>query len=276
VSRFENIPPPPLPPRPPRDSKYKRGYRFNDKRRALSTYRRLGAELPTQVDLTPHAPQIFDQGGTSSCVGHARARGLYVAAAAQGSPLPFIPSPVDLYRLALCYERGDWRTPLRDNGCDPVDTLDGAHEWGIRAIGPMARDGRYSDADPATITNNPTLADLRAARFARIADDSQLSIMNPVQDAMAALAEGRPVCIDVPGGSVAWQAYGPSSAPLLGIPDPTDHYVVLLGYWVDAGGVFFIGHNSWGTTWGKGGAFVADSSVVRRAFDLIACGGVLR
>lgn len=236
---------------------------------------RTAGALPARADLEPYAPPIFDQGSTGSCVGHARSRGIYAAAAAGARPLCFIPSPVDLYRLARCYERGDWGAPLVDDGCDPVDTLDAARRWGIRPMmGPLA-EGRFSDADPATVNDNPTLAELQADRFTRVADDRSIT-QDPVRETMQALASGHPVCIDVAGGSAAWQTYDNASGPLMATFARLDHYVVLLGYETQAGGaVLFHGHNSWGTGWGRKGGFAADSSVVRAALDLIVCGGVI-
>ena len=248
---------------------FQTGYRRNPERRGLRGFvsSRI-ASPPTSASVERFAPSIFDQGQTGSCVGHARSRGLYVSRAAQGKPLTFVPSPVDIYRIARCYERWSWTLPLQDSGCDPVDTLDAIKTWGVRPMVPLA--DRYSDADSATVNDLPTLGDLE--------DDSDFTFTNDYQIVAtgttridlvkAALAGGSAVCFDVAGGSDQWQNY--SGGLLKGDGSPLDHYVVALGY-TTAGGFRVWGHNSWGALWGLGGAFEGDESLLHAAGDIIVC-----
>lgn len=256
--------------------KYQTGYRFNADRRAIShfaSYRRLMAgDVPAHASLTAFAPRIFDQGQTGSCVGHSRARGIFTARAAAGHPLTFVPSPVDLYRLARCYERDNWADPIADEGSDPVDTIDAAATFGVRPMGPMAQDGRYSDAEPATVNDMPGFGDLEIDREFRLLDDYQIKDFGTsrIQLVKRAIAAKLPVCLDVAGGSKQFQNYG--GGVLHGDNSQLDHYVILLGYQTNADGTTtFEGHNSWGLDWGMIGAFLADESLVQKSSDLIVC-----
>ena len=252
------------------------GYVRNPERRAINKFsahkRLLKGDVPTSASMGRFAPAIFDQGQTGSCVGHSRARGIYTARLAAGAPMPFVPSPVDLYRLARCYERDDWSSTIADGGSDPVDTIDAAATFGVRPMGPMARDGRFSDAEPETINDMPQFGDLELDREFRLLDDYSITEFGAERIALVcrALSANIPVCLDVAGGSSAFQSY--SSGVLVGSNAPLDHYVILLGYETNPGGtITFEGHNSWGTEWGINGTFQAAESVVLKSGDLVAC-----
>lgn len=226
------------------------------------------APLPKRVDLTPWAPtEILDQGWTGSCVGHARALQMYVAERFLGG-LNELYSPAHLYRVARCYERSDWSEPLQDMGCDPVDSIRGVEAVGCPPMVPLA--WRYSDADPATINDPPTLAALiegknriqGSHRFIDAGGEAK------VEECMLHLSEGRPIAFDVDAGGKAWQDY--QSGVLTRTDSWTNHYVCLLGYEVlDSGDVVFLGQNSWGKWWGEGGRFRCDESVILQARDPI-------
>ncbi len=248
--------------------KYSTGYVRDPNRPALKSFSaHRFASLPygPKNDMSPFAPGIYDQGQTGSCVGHARSRGLYTSAKAVGNLIPFIPSPADIYRLARCYE---YAGQLQDNGCDPYHSILAISKFGMRPMGPMAPDGRYSDADPATINVRPTLDDLESD-FPNMSDgDYQINSSGNqrVQEVLTALNHNMCVCIDVSGGSDAWQNY--STGVISATGDPNDHYVCLVGYDTTSGAVF-VGHNSWGTSWGLSGQFHVDASVIQAATDLI-------
>ncbi len=250
---------------------YSTGYRKNPNRRTIPTFEKhIGAsQTPASMSLEPYAPSIFDQGQTGSCVGHARARGVAIARMFAQHPLPFVPSPVEIYRLARCYERNDWMTPLADNGCDPVDSIDAIASFGVGPMHPLAL--RYSDADPATVNNLPTLGDLEAASGFKFLDDHQITdiLSARIEAVRVALASGFPVCIDVAGGSSQFQNY--NRGLLSGSGQPLDHYVCLVGYHTTVSGTVFHGHNSWGVDWGMSGAFDGDESLIHAAGDLIVC-----
>ncbi len=250
------------------------GYQRNPNRRALPAFgtqhHRLGAAgVPSSVDLARFSPPIFDQGQTGSCVGHARARGIATARMYAQHPLTFVPSPKEIYGLARCFERNEWSMPLVDAGCDPVDSIDAVMTFGV---GPMLslRD-RYSDCDPATINEVPTLGALETAAGFTLLNDHQVASFGAqrLTDVCAALASGYPVCIDVAGGAAQFQNY--TRGVLHADGQPLDHYVCLMGYRVENGATVFEGHNSWGLDWGVAGTFDADESVIQAAGDLIVC-----
>lgn len=253
---------------------FQTGYRKNPRRRAprdwgKSTLDSRPRAPGTATTLAHLAPPIFDQGDTGSCVGHARARGLYVARRAQGAALPFIPSPATLYKLALCYERRDWNGTLLDEGCDPVDTVDALRQWGVGPMVPL--EGRYSDADPDTIGQPPDLAQLIAGFSFRFVDDYQIG-MRGLDRTLAicdCLDRGFPVCIDVSASPSWFQNYEGGILRQV-TPAALDHYVCLLGYQVaQSGEVLFDGHNSWGTFWGNAGTFQIGDDVIQHAGDIL-------
>lgn len=258
------------------------GYRYNRQRRPVVSLRasHVAASYPNAVQLSGYGPGIFDQGDTSSCVGHARSRGLFIAAAANEAPLPFIPSPDFLYKIARCYERDYTGQQLTDDGCDPIDTLDAVRLWGITPMVPLPT--RFSDVTWNTVNEEPELKVLEEAGDWLLFEDYSLYATGDMRRELfcAAIAAGFPVCLDVPGGSLAWQTY--VSGVLSNQPNaPLDHYVVATGYVIDAlGRLTVYGHNSWGTEWGirdsevaSRGAFAADESVLQRASDVIVCVG---
>lgn len=244
------------------------GFRTNMYRGDLPTFaaRKWSGE---KRDLWSLAPPVMDQGPTGSCVGHARALGIYVSRAAQGVPLPFIPSPTDLYRVARCFERRDWSEPLEDLGCDPVDSIYGVRLWGFGPMQPLPE--RFSDAHPLTVNRPPTLLSFAMAVDHKSSDDFLVTDVGEDRALVvaSALDAGFPVNIDVPGGSIAWQSYGGGLLSDRGAR--TDHYVTLLSHEVTAGGVVFRGRNSWGEGWGEKGDFLADASVVAAARVPIVC-----
>ncbi len=222
--------------------------------------------IPESVNLSPFAPHIFDQGQTGSCVGHARARGIFTARGAAGNPMAFVPSPKGIYQIARCYERSSFSIPLTDGGADPVDSIDGVRIWGVKPL--VGLPDRYSDCEPKTVNENPNLQDLEVSREFRLLDDYQIVETGAARIASVqhALAAGFPVCIDVAGGADQFQSY--AGGVLHGDGQPLDHYVCLVGY--NAAGLF-LGHNSWGEEWGAIGTFWGDDSLIQASGDIIVC-----
>ncbi len=243
------------------------GYRRDPARRFVGELGdlRAASNLPRSVSLAEFAPPVFDQGPTGSCVGHARVRALMIARAHAGKPLEFLPSMADVYRLARCYSRENWADPLTDDGSDPLVTLDVMRSWGVRAAGPMARDGRFSDCELETINEPPTLANLESSALFRFFRDYQIRGSNKAEQIRRALANGHPVSLDVSGGSASWQEYA-GGVIHVSQNEPLDHYVTLEGY----DGEHFMGANSWGEDWGGfAGHFVVDTSVIEHAQDVL-------
>jgi hypothetical protein len=250
------------------------GYKRNPRRKELKPFAKhplASTQFPSAFSLTSYAPQIFDQGQTGACTGHARARGMVIARAAAGKPLGFVPSPADLYRIERCLERVDWSVPLQDQGADPVDTIVAAQKWGVRAM--VALPDRFSDADPATINNEPSLDDLIADSAVMLLEDYAITDVGPSRYALvaSAISKGLPVCLDVAGGSDAFQGY--SGGVLKADPSaPLDHYIECEGYSFDSAGRMTLTiANSWGTSWGENGFAQLDESFLDAAQDVIVC-----
>lgn len=239
-------------------------------------FRRMRAvPLPSSFSIEHLAPPVFDQGQTGSCVGHAFACAIATALAAKGTPLSFVPSPAGIYTLARCVDRVpdyDGTFPaLEDGGSMPNEAERGVKEWGVRPMAPMAPDGRYSDADPQHIDDEPRLVDLEADATEILAgcygiytSGSQRS-----QDVRAAVFGGYPVTLSVCGGSSAWQDY--TSGVIGATGQPLDHETCIVGYeTTSSGGVVFRIRNSWSAGYGQGGDVLVNEAALDEYADLIA------
>lgn len=228
---------------------------------------RLGpVAVPEAYSLEDLAPPVFDQGATSGCVSCALATAISTSLTAQGKSLGWVPSQADIYRLAREVDRVPG-TPLVDEGSSPWQAERAVGEWGVRAMGPMAPDGRYSDLDPKTVDDEQS--------FLALEEDNQYLVVGSygiytegaqrAQDVRVALVAGYPVTVSVCGGSSAWQNYtglviGPTGAPL-------DHEVCVIAY--ETGGVFRL-RNSWGDSYGLSGDVLVSEAALAEYADLIA------
>lgn len=215
----------------------------------------------------------FDQGDTGSCTGHSVAGAIVTAFAATGAPLPFTPSPEDLYKggRELTRARGpDGKLPaLVDEGASPSAVVAFANTFGVR---PMRRlPDRNSDADPATINEEQNLAELKKDAEALVVGD--YAIFGSAEEVQAqirqAITNGIPVCVAVPGGSAQWQGYKAGQV-LSATGKPNDHYVFIYGYEQQPDGTYvYLIRNSW-NGWGDRGNARADESAVAEFSNVIA------
>lgn len=254
----------------------------------------LTPELPAAASLERFEAQIMDQGRTGSCTGHGTSQGLVVAFASKGAPLDFVPSqlmPYQVGRAAARAERAstlpslDKFPPLADEGAMPADVMAGITLWGIRPMGPLPTDGRFSDVTPDNVNDEPQLGELEAGAATLVVGEFRIDeLAGDVCDQVArAIAGGVPVGIgtfvDEP-----FEMWTPGTA-LPGIPNTNDpngggHWFLITSYRtattadVDAGLVdqfgapIFRGPNSWGPTWGDGGHWEANADFIRSAWDL--------
>jgi hypothetical protein len=230
--------------------------------------RRKSVVVPPSASLIETAPDVMDQGQTGSCTGHATACAIYIA-----NRLPWVPSPAEIYRNGRGIDRDDVTIPLSDDGAQPNQVFRAVNEFGVRAMVPL-RD-RFSDADEATINDEPKLGDLEAESLSAAIRDYGIFSLGAarVDDVALAIATGKPVTIAIAGGSDAFQAYSGGVLPALHAP--LDHYVVLLGYETLASGHrVFHGRNSWGTGWGENGNFRLSEAALAELSDLVAVGGL--
>lgn len=231
---------------------------------------RLGAiALPDSISLVPKAPPVMDQGsgdqGTSSCFGHAAACGIFTALG-----LPWIPSPKQLYRNGRAIDRDPVTLPpLTDDGTQPNQGFRAVNEFGIEAMVPLAH--RFSDADPATINDEPQLVDLEAEALELVVGDYGIYSLGAqrITDIRTSLAHGKPVCVAIAGGSAAFQAYG---GGVLGpLNSPLDHYVCAVGYeTAPDGSIVLVIRNSWNAGWGENGNVRIDEAAIQELGDIVA------
>lgn len=255
-----------------------RGYGYRPNRAGtrparFSALRGAPVQLPDEWSLVEHAPPVFDQGPTGSCTAHAKITATMTSATAQGTPLAFIPSPLRLYQIALCLDRGlDHRgelPPLEDIGAEPAIIEQAIRSWGIVPMGPRPADGRFSDCDPERLAVDPPLLVLEQSAHTLIAGDYQIHAFDPVPDLRRAIVQDCPVNLGfwADRDFDDWKA---GDAPLnhQDREDPSGgwHYATILGFW---NGYFRL-RNSWGEGWGDRGECWVGESWVRSCVGIYA------
>lgn len=216
------------------------------------------APLPsTFLDLLDDQPRIFDQGESGSCVAHAIARAIAVRMKATADTLTWIPSPASIYAIARCLDIAP-EAPLEDGGCEPNQAVRGIAEWGIRPMGPLASDGRFSDVDPATVNVKPGLADLEADAHTTMLGAYEIASggAQREQEIKTALFHGFPVTVAVDASDNSpIQSYVAGDSAIANMGTDLDHYTCALCWRAgDAG--FELGiANSWGDAYGENGLF---------------------
>lgn len=225
---------------------------------------RLGA-VPQSATLEQFAPRVMDQGQTGSCTGHATACAVSTALSAAGTPLPFMPSPKGIYTVGRVLGRTSPALNLTDDGAEPNQVMRGISAFGVGPMGPLASDGRYSDAELATINDEPTLLELElAARYLVI---GEYSVFTP-EDVALAIANRIPVTVAVEAGTDAFQHYTGGVLEPMGVA--LDHYVTLIGYTTTTAGLVFTMRNSWSEDWGMSGNALVSEDAVRQFGDMVA------
>lgn len=238
--------------------------------------------VPASSDLRPFAPPVLDQGQTGSCTGHAMAAAVATSFAASGTPLGFVPSPSEIYRNGRALERvpkldGSF-DQLQDNGAEPALVLAAVNTYGVEPT--HAADGASSDADPATINDEPTLYDLERERDVRPVDDVEIEDCKngrPVADVCAdiarALGSRRAVTF---GTWVSTSFFNYAPGTVLGSQDLNDpqgggHAICFLGHRTEAdGSLSFRVRNSWSASWGDAGDAWVGPAFVAQITDIEA------
>jgi hypothetical protein len=239
------------------------------------------APLAPDVSLSDQAPAVMDQGsgrfGTGSCTGHAIACAACTTLVTSGHALPFVISPAEIYRNGRAIDRGPGGPSLIDDGAQPNQVWRAVSTFGVRAIKAPTSDGRYSDAEPATINDEPTLGDLEDESRTLLVDEYGISSRGARRVAEIKIAinglgygvEGVPLTAAIAGGSDAFQAY---AGGVLGRLDASlDHYVAILGYRTRTSGkTEFLIRNSWGIDWGLHGDCWIDEDALDELGDIVA------
>jgi hypothetical protein len=221
----------------------------------------------------------FNQGGSSSCTGNALAAAVCMAfwnaSAKIKAQLTFVPSQSGIYTIGRCLDRrrlsGGGFPVLKDNGAMPNQVVRGVNTYGVHPM--VCLTDRYSDADPATINDEPQFEDLEA--------DSRMLVIGSygitstgtkrISDMRTALAAGIPLPVAINAGADAFQGYEGGILTGAQLPGELDHYVVLSGYrTLPNGKTVFELWNSWADSWGVGGSAEIDESAAQTLGDIYA------
>jgi hypothetical protein len=147
-------------------------------------------------------------------------------------------------------------------------------EWGVSPMGPLV-DGRFSDCGPSNVNIDPSLGDLVVASAHVIVGEYAIDASTPAtlaDECAAALDNGLPFTLSVPGGSDAWQGYTGGVVGLVPLEQAElDHEVVCIGYRPAAdGSLEFCIRNSWGDGYGESGNLWISQAAMAQCADQIA------
>jgi hypothetical protein len=212
-------------------------------------------------DLSSFEAPIFQQLGYSACFGHGTAQGIVVAMGAAGTPLGFVPSPLGIYTVTRCIDRGSAvGVPLTDSGSIPSDGMQGISQWGVRPIGALNPSGN-TDCTDALINREPALGELERDAVSLIVGEYRLDETSSdlVPTARGLIAKGVPIGI---GCYVGPEFEGWNSAAAfapVNVGDP-NHWMLVVASRTEAdGSTSFKICNSWGAWCQQGHIWVASS-----------------
>lgn len=222
--------------------------------------------VPARHSIEAFAPEVMDQGPVGSCEGHSTAGAIYTTLNANGAPLPWVPSPLGIYNLALALDRGDPTAgALEDLGTETNTVLRVVHEFGVRPMGARV-EGRNSDCDIASALREPLLGEIEADAQQLLIGAYQITSRGAqkLADVKTALASGFAVRVDsfVDMAFEDWQAGdAPFGKPDLNDPNGGGHALYAVAY---DGDVVTI-RNSWAADWGDGGDIRVSAAFIEQA-----------
>ena len=227
----------------------------------------------TYLDILDAIPEPLDQNGSSACVGHSLAAGIYTRCNIMADKLPWMPSPKGIYDIARARVRaasGQGFAPLTDDGTEPFRAIEGVSMEGIRPMRGPTSDGRNSDCEPATINDEPSLIDLE--------EDSRLLVMGAYaieswgaqreQDIRVSLFHGfpLPVAVDASENSPIQNYDGTKLIEDMGTN--LDHYVLAVSYRMINGELTLGLLNSCGRGYGQNGLFWIGAKAIQQLGDI--------
>ncbi|MHB2027595.1 MAG: hypothetical protein ACYCPT_02105 [Acidimicrobiales bacterium] len=255
------------------------GHRHDTRRNQTDARHILGARVlrlpaPGAVkSLRQYECPAFDQGACEGCGGHSGALAIYGSLAAAGAPLPFVPSPRDLYALARLVDAPG--QPLQDSGVELSNVATAAAQWGIRPIGALNPSG-FTDVTTGPDGNvnvPPSLLDLEADAAHLVVDEYRIDLAAPdaitvicsLIDAGVFVQVGGPVGPAYMGYTLGQPAIGPE-------PNGAGHATTLTGYYaMPDGSIEFDDKTSWGDGFGGDHGHVRVTSAwVRSMWDGLA------
>ena len=204
----------------------------------------MGRRLPTQVDLRPHCPPVYDQGQLGSCTANAIGAAIQFDRMKQNLTPDFVPS-----RLFIYYnERVIERTVSTDSGAQIRDGIKSVAKQGVCP----EPDWPY---DISKFTVRPPQTDYKEALENRAVSYSRLT--HNLNLLKGCVASGYPFVF---GFTVyeSFESQAVANSGVVPMPSPTEetlggHAVLAVGY--DDSTQRFIIRNSWGTGWGMNGYF---------------------
>lgn len=198
--------------------------------------------LPTQIDLRPHCPPVYDQGQLGSCTANAIAGAIQFDRMKEGLQPDYIPSRLFVY----FNERVIEHTVSTDSGAMIRD-----------GISSVAKQGACSETewpyDISKFTVKPSAQAYKDAPLDRAVTYSRL-IQN-VNQLKGCLASGSPFIF----GFTVYESFESDAVAQTGVvpmPSPDEqvlggHAVMAVGY--DDSTQRFIVRNSWGDSWARSG-----------------------
>lgn len=278
-------------------------HRFLAPRLLGATYTTATSNRPF-VSTSKGGPGILDQdikGATGSCTGHGSAGAATARFAISGNPVALL-SPIQLYGVGRSIDNPPVNgvyPPLVDQGAQPNQVVRGAMTFGIASA---ASYGNYP-ADPATINDFPTPAQLEAAGEFLLTGayflDDNTDPSSRILGFIKALTAGYPVTNSVQASGDAFQGYSGGVLTSAQLTGDLDHYTYAIDYaWTGSSADwqsflsalttgstsiwqpmlsqlvgFFV--NSWNVTWGwsdvsglAGGFYQADGTAVAGMADM--------
>jgi len=246
----------------------------------------LASSLPSAADLLAYVPPRKDQGQSGSCTAGSISGGTSTALRRAGTPLPWEPSPREIYAATRAEERAIMTPvslplpPLQDVGAELADVITVLGTLGVcpQAV-PTTPDGRNYDIwtandGPATpnVNNEPDAAQLEAAATTLVTGAYRIDNGAPTasDQAAAAIVAGFPLYAGFFVDS-AFEALGPNG--VAGPPNENDpngggHAVFLAGYRTNAAGAReWLLVNSWGTGWANDGTVWCSTAWLAAAWE---------
>ena len=198
------------------------------------------AEYPSYYTMEPYCPNVRNQGGSSSCVGHGVGGTLGTVSKQLGCFQEW-DSPNWIYNGARYLE--GWLA--RDCGCYPEDAL----KWTLDMGRLLERYWPFSGFTTSTPTSEG-----RGEKAFKSTGLDYIRVADGVEGLVSALAEGHPVNIGTPWPNV-WGGYTGGILPEINKDADLagGHDTFLYGY--DKSENIFFGQNSWGMSWGNKGRY---------------------
>lgn len=230
-------------------------------------------------DLTSFAPDVMDQGECGSCVGHGTACAVFTTLAAQGKPIPFVPSQRRIYvgareidRAAANPDAAPEELPvLTDVGTEILSAVEYISQFGVMASDAPV-DGYNSDCVLENVNDDVSLGSAEVQRKTLLVGPYEL------RPSGGSFFDELCLALDV-GFAVAFGTFVDSDFQMVGpktaivgaqrLKDPRGggHCMCLLGYETRSFGRTWKVQNSWGTGWGQNGRFVANDAFVRQWWE---------